>query len=134
MNKMLVIDDEPEIIELFKRTFELEEIEVIAAYNGDQALHQMSEYLFNIVITDIRLPDTDGKILIPQLKEINPLVNIVVITGYSSMENVVGCLGGGAVDYFTKPFKDMDLIIATVKALFEKVKRWKKAVILKQKS
>lgn len=126
MEPILIIDDELEVAELLERFLRMEGFPVAKAHDGTQGIAMMHERFFNIVLCDIRLPDIDGKDLIGRLKEYNPLVNIVMITGYSSMDNVVSCLGGGAVDYFTKPFREVRLVIETVKALDAKIARWKK--------
>lgn len=127
MEPVLIIDDEVEVAELIERFLRTEGFPVSKAHFGAQGIELMHKKLFNIVLCDIRLPDIDGKDLIGKLKEYNPLVNIVMITGYSSMDNVVSCLGGGAVDYFTKPFRDVTVLVETVKALNAKIERWKKS-------
>ncbi len=127
MEPVLIIDDEVEVAELLERFLRSEGFPVQKAHAGRRGVELMRAHLFNIALCDIRLPDIDGKDLIGELKQYNPLVNIVMITGYSSMDNVVSCLGGGAVDYFTKPFRDVRLVIDTVKALDAKIARWKKS-------
>jgi DNA-binding NtrC family response regulator len=79
------------------------------------------------VILDIKFPDTSGQELLDQFKDINPLVNVIMITGYSSVKNVIECMAGGAVDYFTKPL-DMDDLIDNVNHLDEKVNRWNETI------
>jgi two-component system NtrC family response regulator len=127
MNRVLVVDDEEEIVSLLKRTLSLEGFEVEGVSDGEKAVELMREQLFPIVILDIRLPETSGPELLKQFKDINPLVNVVMITGYSSMENVVDCLGGGAVDYFTKPL-DMELFVKKIKEIDSKIDRWRKSI------
>ncbi|MFP4687544.1 MAG: response regulator [bacterium] len=127
MNRILVVDDEPEIVSMLKRTLSLEGFEVEGVSRGKDALEMMKEKLFPIVILDIRLPETSGPELLKKFRDINPLVNVVMITGYSSMDNVVDCLGGGAVDYFTKPL-DMDLFVETISQIDAKIDRWRKSI------
>lgn len=127
MERVLIVDDEPMVSELLRRFLEAEGFEVDTAVTGAEALERMRRDLPNIVLCDIRLPDVDGKDLLGALKAIHPMTNVVMITGYTSMENVVECLGGGAADYFTKPFRDIDALVAAVKGLREKVARWKRS-------
>ena len=127
MNRVLVVDDEQEIVSMLERTLSLEGFKVEGVSNGKDALKMMQEKLFPIVLLDIRLPKTSGPKLLKQFKDINPLVNVVMITGYSSMENVVECLGGGAVDYFTKPL-DMELFVKKIKDIDSKIDRWRKSI------
>lgn len=125
--KILVVDDEEEIISMLRRTLTLEEFEVDGATNEEDAVDKMQENLYPIVVLDIRFPDTSGPKLLKKLKDINPLTNVVMITGYSSMDNVVDCLGGGAVDYFTKPI-DMDLFLESLQHNSEKIDRWQESI------
>ncbi len=83
--------------------------------------------MYSIVLLDIKFPDTSGPELLREFKRINPFVNVLMITGYSSMENVVECLGGGAVDYFTKPL-DMDLVVDRLNQVEEKIDRWNESI------
>lgn len=126
MERILIIDDETEVADLIERFLKPEGFPIEKAATAKEGLALMEKILFNIVLCDIRLPDIDGKELIDLLKSFNPLCNIVMITGYTSMDNVVACLGGGAVDYFTKPFRDIDTLVHTVKELNAKISRWKK--------
>ncbi len=125
MESVLIIDDEEAILELLARYLKLAGFPVETAMTGEAALNLYRAKLHNIVLCDIRLPDVDGKDLIVRLKEYNPLVNIVMITGFTSMDNVVHCLGQGATDYFTKPFRSMQELVDEVKHLNAKIDRWK---------
>lgn len=125
MEQVLIIDDEPGIIEMLVRSLKLAGVPATGALSGAEGLRLMEAGLFNIVLCDIRLPDVDGKELIGKLREINPLCQVVMITAYSSMENIVMCLGGGAVDYLTKPFKG-DELVTVIRQLDQKLARWKK--------
>lgn len=127
MNRVLVVDDESEIVSMLERTLGLEGFDVEGVSTGEEAVKKMEEQLYPIVILDIRLPGKDGPELLDEFKDINPLVNVVMITGYSSMENVVDCLGGGAVDYFTKPL-DMDLFVENIKRVDKKIDRWRENI------
>lgn len=130
MERILVVDDEEGIVVLLRNFLQDAGFTVDGAHDGREALRLMREHLYSIVLCDIRLPDIDGKQLIPQFKGFNPLCNVVMITGYSSMDNVVGGMEVGAVDYFTKPFRDMDLLLKTVIALDLKIARWKISTVM----
>lgn len=124
MSDVLVIDDEQEIVEMLDRNLSVEGYEVKGATNKGEAIKIMEDDLPNVVLLDIKFPDTSGGEILRELKQINPLVNVMMITGYSKMDNVVECLGGGAVDYFTKPL-DMDLITERVDEVTDKINRWR---------
>lgn len=127
MNQVLVVDDEEEIVSMLERNLSMEGFEVSGATGRKEALRSMEEHLQPIVLLDIKFPDSQGVDLLQELKKINPLVNVMMITGYSKMDNVVECLGGGAVDYFTKPL-NMDLILERVKQIDGKIKRWRENI------
>jgi len=127
MEKILVVDDEEEITSMLKRNLKLEGFEVDTAHDREEGLERMEKDLYPIVLLDIKFPNTSGPELLSEFKKINPLVNVIMITGYSSMENVVDCLGGGAVDYFTKPL-DMDVITDRLEQVSEKIERWRESI------
>ena len=123
--KLMIVDDEEEILLMLRRNLEMEGYEVTTTVSPMEALGLMKEQLFNLVLSDIKMPGMDGVTLLRELKEINPLANIVMMTGYSTMANVVDCLGSGAVDYFVKPFQDLDLIVAAINQARDRLIRWR---------
>ena len=128
---ILVVDDESEILQTFRRRLRLEDFDVELANGPSEALEKMRDTLFPIVISDIKMPGMSGIELLSELKRINPLCNVIMITGYSSMANVVECLGHGAVDYFVKPFQDLDDVVTAVRQAAERVERWKDSIATK---
>jgi DNA-binding response OmpR family regulator len=128
--RLLLVDDEPEILKLLQRQLEREDFEVDIEPDPRRALERMREQLYNIVITDIRLPGMSGFELIRAMKAIHPLVNILVITGYPSMSYIVDCLSAGALDYFTKPIQRLDLFVEAVAQCKARIERWLGAVSL----
>ena len=129
--ELLIVDDEEEILNMLRRNFELEDYEVTVTPNPFQAVELMKERLFNLVLLDIKMPGMSGVDLLQELKRINPLANIVMMTGYSNMAYVVDCIGAGAVDYFVKPFNDLDLIIKALGQARDRVNRWRAAMGMK---
>ena len=128
--KVLVVDDEQEILKMLRRHLELEGYEVHGVAVPEQALERMREHLYNIVITDIRMPGMSGFQLIREMKAIHPLANILVITGYPSVSYIVDCLAAGAIDYFTKPVQRLDLFLESVAQCKARIERWLGAVSL----
>ena len=126
--KLLIVDDEEEILNMLRRNLELEGYEVTVTTSPKEALGLMKKELFNLVLTDIKMPGMSGVDLLVELKHINPLANIIMMTGYSSMSHVVDCLGSGAVDYFVKPFQDLDMIVSALAQARDRVARWRTAM------
>jgi len=113
--QILVVDDEPDLRTLYELTLLREGYRVEAAENLAQALQHLSERRFDVVITDMRLPDGLGMELIQHIKAQQRRERCVVITAYGSAENAVESLKAGAFDYLTKPvdLKQFRAVIAS---------------------
>ena len=113
--RILVVDDEPDLRTLYELTLLREGYRVETAESCAQALQRLSEQHFDVVITDMRLPDGLGLELIRQLKADQRPERSVVITAYGSADNAVESLKAGAFDYLTKPvdLKQFRAVIAS---------------------
>ncbi len=101
--RILVVDDEPDLRTLYELTLLREGYQVDTAGDLQQARKLLAEHGFDVLITDMRLPDGVGLSLITELKAAQRSERCVVITAYGSAENAVEALKGGAFDYLTKP-------------------------------
>lgn len=101
--QILVVDDEPDLRTLYELTLLREGYRVESAENLKEARQLLSQHRFDVVITDMRLPDGLGMELIEQIKTQQYADRCVVITAYGSAENAVESLKAGAFDYLTKP-------------------------------
>ena len=101
--QILVVDDEPDLRTLYELTLLREGFRVAAAGSVKEARLLLDEQQFDVLITDMRLPDGLGLELIAQVKASQRTERCVVITAYGSAENAVECLKAGAFDYLTKP-------------------------------
>jgi two-component system response regulator PilR (NtrC family) len=113
--QILVVDDEPDLRTLYELTLLREGYRVETAESLAEANAHLSERLFDVVITDMRLPDGLGMALIQQIKAQKRKERCVVITAYGSAENAVESLKAGAFDYLTKPvdLKQFRAVIAS---------------------
>ena len=113
--RILVVDDEPDLRTLYELTLLREGYRVETAESCAQARQRLSEQHFDVVITDMRLPDGLGLELIRQLKADQRPERSVVITAYGSADNAVESLKAGAFDYLTKPvdLKQFRAVIAS---------------------
>lgn len=132
--KVLIIDDEPEILSSLSRAFQLDNIPVQTCGNPIKALDLMMQNRYLIVLTDIKMPGMDGIELLQALKSINPLCNIIMMTEHSNMRYVVDCLSQGACDYFAKPFIDLNILVDAVKTAITRINRWKKGIGVETRS
>jgi two-component system response regulator PilR (NtrC family) len=101
--RVLVVDDEPDLRTLYELTLLREGLEVVAAQDVQSALDCLSQQQFDVLITDMRLPDGMGLELLAYLNDHNRSEHSIVITAYGSPENAVQALKAGAFDYLTKP-------------------------------
>src|SRR5687768_7829324 len=116
--KILVIDDEPDIVDLISLNLESEGYQVATAATGEAALKLVKEgEQFEILLTDLRLPDVDGIELVERLKEIAPDSEIIVVTGYGSTEKAIQATKAGAFYFLEKPVEFEELLILIEKAL-----------------
>lgn len=120
--KILVIDDEPlleyVILQLFRHQISTKELEFEFAINGLQALEKLQiGGSFDLVLTDINMPEMDGLTLLENLPTIDPTLKAVVISAYGDMPNIRTAMNRGAFDFLTKPIDFDDLKITINKAL-----------------
>jgi len=108
--RILIVDDETSIRELFKLILEAQGYEVETAETGLQALRMFQERFYNLVTIDIRLPDMEGTKLLKELHRCSPKSMKIMVTGYPSLENAVNSLNIGADAYIIKPVEPDDLV------------------------
>ena len=101
--KILLVDDEPNILEMLSVGLEDEEYRILGATDGKEALAQVKKEKPRLVLLDIRMPDMDGIQVLRQIKEIDKAISVIMITGYGGMETVLETMKLGAYDYLTKP-------------------------------
>lgn len=131
MNKprILVVDDEKIICELIERTLKRSNYEVETARNGKTALEKIKESVFDILITDVRMPKINGMEVLREIKKVNPFIEVIVITGYPTVELAVEAIKIGAYDFITKPF-DINKVQSMVNKCLEKQRLDKRALQL----
>ena len=118
---VLIIDDEKELRTLLTRLLSLEGYKVFGAPDGEEGLKILNQEEIHVVITDVKLPGISGIDLVPKIKEINHLIEIIVLTAYGTIQDGVTAIKRGAFDYITKGDEDNKIIIAVERAM-EKAK------------
>lgn len=110
MKKILIIDDDIDMCLMLERYFMRNHFEVRIKHSGKKGIEELGVYNPDVVLCDFRLGDTDGKELLKQIKEINPRVPVIIITGYSEVKMAVEVMKYGAYDYVTKPLFPDELL------------------------
>jgi response regulator RpfG family c-di-GMP phosphodiesterase len=118
--KILVADDEPELLELVPEALARPGWTVVTAADGVEALRLLRREPFDLVLSDIRMPRLDGMGLLRKIGELSLDVDVILLTGYGTVENAVDCVKLGAADYLLKPFRIDQLTAAVDKALRER--------------
>jgi DNA-binding NtrC family response regulator len=129
---VLIIDDEQIILDSLAVIFKRKNIAAETENNPVEALQRYRRHHYNIVLVDVLMPEMNGVDVVRTIKQINPLCNIIVMTAFSNMMHVVDCIEAGAVDYITKPFSDMDILLNVVRTTIERVERWSASFGLKR--
>lgn len=120
--KILVIDDEDIVRTSCSRTLSPEGYEVSLAKNGFEGLRMASEDTFDVVLTDLKMPDMDGIEVLRNIKEKWPKTEVIIVTGYQTVDTAVKAIKLGAYDYIEKPFTPDVLIAAVTSALSSRQK------------
>jgi len=104
MARILVADDEPKLGRVVAQMLELDGHAVVRAGGGREALARLSEEAFDVVVTDLRMPDVDGLAVLRAARAKSPPPEVVLMTAYATAESAVEAMKAGAADYVTKPF------------------------------
>ena len=115
--KALVIDDEQVVLDSVRKILTDENYEVDVSLSGREGLNWAIQKEYDIVLTDIRMPDIGGMRVLRDIKRANPSLPVVMITGYGSIQSSVQAMKLGAADYIEKPFTPDQLINAVASAL-----------------
>lgn len=113
-NSILVVDDDPVILQLMRRILELENYNVFNASNGQDALDMFSQRIPELVLLDVNMPDMDGYTVCERIRETSN-VPIIMVTGNKQSNDMLKGFDNGVDDYITKPFSS-DELMARVKA------------------
>ena len=115
--KVLVVDDEVVAANSVRRTLTRRGFRVDEAFSGREALNRILNEMYDLVLLDMKMPDTNGLELLPTIKKHRPALPVVMVTGYASIDTAVEAIQRGATDYVAKPFTPDELFNAASKAI-----------------
>ncbi len=129
--KVLIVDDDPVVRDSLGKWFESEGYQAAIANGAKEALERLQAGRWDIALLDIKMPGVDGIELQAKLKDIEPDLPVVIMTGFASVETAVRALKNGAYDYITKPF-DPDELVHLVENCLEHTRVKKEVVRLRE--
>jgi two-component system response regulator GlrR len=115
--KILVVDDDRNLLELLKMRLESADYEVTTAAKEEEAIEAVKNFVFDLSIVDLQLLRQDGISLMEEFHLILPDMPVIILTAYGSIESAVEAMKRGAYSYLTKPFDDQDLLLQIERAL-----------------
>lgn len=113
---ILIVDDESTMRSLLEKILAREGYQMYTARNGVAALEHLSERKFDIVISDMKMPEMSGFELLKRIKEEYPGVGVIIMTAYGDTYTVKDALLLGADEYITKPFKSYEISLVVERA------------------
>ncbi len=111
LGKILVVDDDRNLLELVKMRLESAGYEVTAVLKEEEALQALKEQIFDLAIVDLQLDNQDGISLMTEFHRLIPELPVMILTAYGSIESAVEAMKKGAYSYLTKPFDPQDLLL-----------------------
>ena len=124
--KILCVDDEPVILDSFRKILVLDGYSVDTVENGKEALGLVQTHHYDFVFTDLKMPIMDGVEVTKSVKHVRPDIDVVIITGYATVETAVECMKFGAMDYVQKPFTEDELLDFVNKIVIKRQERIQK--------
>ena len=117
MPRILVIEDDIAFCKLVEKFLTKNGYEISTAFSAAAAKSIIAAVKFELILTDFRLPDSDGMILLAKFKAEMPNVPVILMTGYSDVSTAVKAIKNGATDYISKPFNPNEVLIVVANAL-----------------
>lgn len=117
MSKILVIEDDISFCKLLEKFLVKNQYEVSIAFSASEARSAIKNESFDLILTDLRLPDSDGIVLMSEIKNSYPEIPVILMTGYSDVNTAVKAIKNGAADYISKPFNPDEVLLVITNAL-----------------
>ncbi|MEM1337658.1 MAG: sigma-54 dependent transcriptional regulator [Bacteroidota bacterium] len=115
MPEVLIVEDDIPFCRLLERFLQRHDFQVVTSYSAKEAISRLQRNTFSLILTDLKLPDLNGIVLLEQIKKMYPTIPVVVMTIDTEVTSAVTAMKKGAFDYITKPFtpEEMLLVIST---------------------
>jgi diguanylate cyclase (GGDEF)-like protein len=115
--KVLIVDDEPDTLEIIQVMLQVEGYDVVTAFTGEEGVKKAIQENPEVILMDINLPGISGNEALRMIKKNNPLHCVIMLTAYATVDNAIQALKEGATDFVKKPFENEHLIHIVNQAL-----------------
>ena len=120
--RILAVDDDQNILKVVQAILQEKDYEVDTAQTGEEAIKKTKENTYDLMLIDIRLPDTEGTELLTKVRDTKPRIRKIIVTGYPTLQNAVTAVNKAADAYVMKPF-DVDNLLNTIEDQLAKQKK-----------
>lgn len=117
MKKILIIEDDVSFCLMMKTFLTKKGFQVFSSFSFKEATTVLNDQQIDLVLTDVRLPDSDGIKILKFIKEVNAFIQVILMTGYTDIKTAVNVMKMGAFDYVSKPINSDELLLTITKAL-----------------
>jgi DNA-binding NtrC family response regulator len=114
--RLLIVDDEEQFVEALSERLSMRDYDVTTSLTGEDAIEKITNYNFDVVILDVRLPGIDGTEVLQEMKILKPLTEVIMLTGHGTVEMAIEGMKLGAFDFLMKPCETEDLTLKIDKA------------------
>jgi DNA-binding NtrC family response regulator len=108
--RVFIVDDEEELLQTLSERLTIRDYDVSTSLTGKDAIEEMKQYNFDVVILDVAMPDMDGIKTLREIKRIKPLTEVIMLTGHATVESAIEGMRLGAFDFLMKPCKTEELV------------------------
>jgi DNA-binding NtrC family response regulator len=108
--RVLLVDDEVEFVQTVAKRLKRNKLSIQAVYSGDDALRHLADNPTDVVVLDVKMPGMDGIEALRKIKALQPLVEVIMLTGHASVEAAIDGMELGAFDYLMKPVEFDELL------------------------
>ncbi len=126
--RILAVDDEPVVLDSFRKILVVAGYAIDTVESGREALGLVQKHKYDFVFTDLKMPEMDGLDVVKGVKHFSPETDVIVITGYATIDSAVNAMKFGAMDYVQKPFTEDELADFTKKCLIRRQDRMGKQI------
>jgi DNA-binding NtrC family response regulator len=114
--RLLIVDDEEQFVEALSERLAMRDYDVTTSLTGENAIEKITNYNFDVVILDVRLPGIEGTAVLRKIKSLKPLTEVIMLTGHGTVEMAIEGMKLGAFDFLMKPCETEDLTAKIDKA------------------